>query len=301
MSISEQTKPATAFSDSDVGETFAPYRAISRAAVISLALGIFVALPGVAWQLGTASAGLRQLVSAWMPETLTLILIAVPPIVVLLGTILLSVFRPLLARRVVIIGVILLLPGCIWTMGMIPALILILPLIALILGSLGLRSIRKYPAELTGKTAASTGTMLGGALFLGGLACHALIYSTEVPEGYERLSFDVLKAGSQMPDYPPPTAQEMDGKKVFIKGYIYPGQQRLRLKQFVLVPDLGTCCFGGSPKQTHMVEVILEKGLTLDYSMTKRRLAGVLRVNPNLQPVANRPGVYYQLIADYAK
>jgi hypothetical protein len=50
-----------------------------------------------------------------------------------------------------------------------------------------------------------------------------------------------------------------------------------------------------------MVEVILKKGLTLDYSMTKRRLAGVLRVNPTLQPVADRPGVYYQLMADYAK
>jgi hypothetical protein len=184
---------------------------------------------------------------------------------------------------------------------MIPAPVLILPLIGLILGSLGLSNIRKYPAELTGKTAAGLGTILGAALFIGGIACHALIYSTEVPDGYERLSFDVLKAGAQMPDYPPPTAQEMDGKQVFIKGYIYPGQQRLGLKEFVLVPDIGTCCFGGSPKQTHMVEVILKKGLTLDYSMTKRRLAGVLRVNPTLQPVADRPGVYYQLMADYAK
>ncbi|MDP7305682.1 MAG: hypothetical protein QGG09_21395, partial [Pirellulaceae bacterium] len=146
MSISEQTKPATAFSDSDVGETFAPYRAVSRAAAISLALGVLVALPGVAWQYGTAAAWLRQLVSAWMPETLTLILIAVPPIAVLLGTILLGVFRPRLARRVAIIGVILLLPGCIWTVGMIPAPVLILPLIGLILGSLGLSNIRKYPA-----------------------------------------------------------------------------------------------------------------------------------------------------------
>jgi hypothetical protein len=236
-----------------------------------------------------------------MPETLTLILIAVPPIAMLLGTILLGVFRPRLARRVAIIGVILLLPGCIWTVGMIPAPVLILPLIGSILGSLGLSNIRKYPAELTGKTAAGLGTILGVALFIGGIACHALIYSTEVPDGYERLSFDVLKAGAQMPDYPPPTAQEMDGKQVFIKGYIYPGQQRLGLKEFVLVPDIGTCCFGGSPKQTHMVEVILKKGLTLDYSMTKRRLAGVLRVNPTLQPVADRPGVYYQLMADYAK
>jgi len=104
-----------------------------------------------------------------------------------------------------------------------------------------------------------------------------------------------------MPDYPSPAALEMDGKKVFIKGYIYPGQQRFGLTQFVLVPDLGTCCFGGETKQTHKIKVILQDDLTIDYSMTKRRLAGVLRVDPYPPPLAGQPGVYYQLIADYAK
>lgn len=301
MSVSEQTKPLKAFSDSDVGETFAPYRAVSRAAAISLALGVLVALPGVVWQFGTAIAWLQKLTSAWMPETVALSLVALPPIAVVFGTIILSVYHPALARRVAIIATILLLPGCIWTMGMIPVPGLILPLFGLIVGGIGLINIRKYPAELTGKTAASVGTMLSAALFIGGVACHTLIYSTEVPEGYERLSFEVLKAAARMPDSPPPMAQEMDGKRVFIKGYIYPGQQRFDLKEFVLVPDLGTCCFGGSPKQTHMIKVVLEGDAKLDYSMTKRRLAGVLIVNPTLQPVKGRPGVYYKLIADYAK
>ena len=64
MSVTEQTKPATAFRDSDVGETFAPYRAVSRAAAISLALGVLVALPGVVWQYGTAAAWLHRVMSA---------------------------------------------------------------------------------------------------------------------------------------------------------------------------------------------------------------------------------------------
>jgi hypothetical protein len=301
MSVSEQSKPATAFSDSDAGETFSPYRAISRTAAVSLALGVFVALPGVVWQYGTAAAWLRKAASAWMPDALTLVLVAAPPIIFVLGTIVLGVYRSDLARRVAIVALILLLPGCIWTMGMLPAPGLVLPLFAFIMGVVVLSNIRKYPAELTGKTAAVLGTLLGSVLFVGGISCQALIYSTEVPEGFERLPFEMLKAGAGMPDYPPRSAQEMDGKKVFIKGYIYPGQQRFNLKEFVLVPDLGTCCFGGEPKQTHMIEVILEGDTTLDYSMTKRRLAGVLKVNPTLQPVQGRPGVYYQLIADYAK
>jgi len=301
MSVSEQSKPATAFSDSDAGGNFAPYRAVSRAAATSLAIGVLMALPGVAWQFGAVAVWLRRLLSAWMPDGATLIVVAVPPLAALLGTIILALYRPALARRVVVIGTLLLLPGCIWTMGMIPPPVLMLPLFGLIMGGLGLSNIRKYPAELTGLTAARLGVLLGAALFVGGIACHAVIYSTEVPEGYQRLSFDVLKAGAQMPDIPPPPALEMDGQRVFIKGYIYPGQQRFDLKEFVLVPDLGTCCFGGSPKQTHMIEVFLDKDLTLDYSMTKRRLGGILKVNPMLQPVQGRPGVYYQLIADYAK
>ncbi len=301
MSVTEQTKPPKAFSDADVGETFSPYRAVSRAAAISLAVGVLVALPGVVWQYGTATSWLRNLVSDWMPDTVALVLVAAPPIIIVLGTIVLAVYRAALARRVATVVILLLLPGCVWTMGMIPAPGLVLPLFGFIMGFVGLSNIRKYPAELTGKSAAGLGTMLGMVLFIGGIGCHVLIYSTEVPEGYERLPFEVLKADSRMPDFPPPAAQEMDGKQVFIKGYIYPGQQRLNLKEFVLVPDLGTCCFGGSPKQTHMIEVILNGDLKLDYSMTKRRLAGVLKVNPTLQPVQGRPGVYYQLIADYAK
>jgi len=301
MSVMEHSEPAKAFSDADVAETFSPYRAVSRAAAVSLAVGVLVALPGVVWQYGSAASWLRTAVSSWMPESFAMVLVALPPIVLVLGTIILSVYRPTSGRRVAIAVVLLLLPGCIWTMGMIPAPGLALPLFGLTMGLVGLSKIRKYPAELTGKTAARLGTFLGVTLFIGGIACHVLIYSTEVPDGYERLPFDVLKAGAGMPDYPPPAAQVMDGKQVFIKGYIYPGQQRFDLKEFVLVPDLGTCCFGGSPKQTHMIEVVLDKDLVMDYSMTKRRLAGVLRVNPTLQPVQGRPGVYYQLIADYAK
>ncbi len=301
MSVTEQSRPATAFSNADAEETFLPYRAVSRAAAVSLAIGVLVALPGVVWQYGSLAAWLRDTLAAWVPDAVSLVLLAVPPIALILGLIALAVYRPQLARRIVLAVAILLLPGCIWTMGLLPAPGLVLPLAGLVMGLIGLNNIRKYPSELTGRMAARIGTLFGVTLFLGGIGCHMVIYATEVPEGFERLPFEVLKAGAGMPDFPPPEAQEMDGKRVFIKGYIYPGQKRFKLKQFVLVPDLGTCCFGGSPKQTHMIEVILEGDARVDYSMTKRRLAGVLKVNPTLQPVQGRPGVYYQLLAEYAK
>ena len=60
---------------------------------------------------------------------------------------------------------------------------------------------------------------------------------------------------------------ELNGKKIFMKGYVYPDGQRTNIKRFVLVADLGTCCFGGQPKLTHMVEVTLRDPYRVEYSI----------------------------------
>ena len=178
---------------------------------------------------------------------------------------------------------------------------LILPLLSLILGVSAVKSILRYPAELTGFPVAVLGTLVGGALFVGGTAFHVYDYLTELPEGYERVSFFALKAESGQPDEPTARALELNGKRVFIKGYMYPDGQSARIKTFVLVPDLGTCCFGGEPKLTHMIEVTLDGPSGIDYSMRKRKLAGTLKVDKSLKQVNGLTGVYYQLVADYAK
>ncbi len=191
--------------------------------------------------------------------------------------------------------------GLISLVGLLFPAILSLGLIGLFLGIVGYRSVRRFPEELTGKVPAILGILLCGMVFIGGTITHSVIYATEVPEGYERVAFSALKARSDGRDVPPPEVLDLDGKRIFIKGYIYPGAQKHGIKRFVLVPDLGTCCFGGQPKLTHMVEVTLEGALSIDYSMRKRRVAGTLRVDPRLKPVDGMGGVYYELIADYAK
>ena len=178
---------------------------------------------------------------------------------------------------------------------------LLLPLLSLIFGILAVKSILRYPAELTGFPVAVFGTLLGGALFFGGTAFHVYDYLTELPEGYERVSFFALKAESGKPDTPTARALELNGKRVFIKGYMYPDGQSARIEKFILVPDLGTCCFGGQPKITHMIEVTLDGASGIDYSMRKRKLAGTLKVDESLKQVDGLGGVYYQLVADYAK
>lgn len=185
---------------------------------------------------------------------------------------------------------------------MLPALT-VLPLFGLISGLVALRGIRQYPDELTGKMPAIIGAALSALLLIGSSTLHATIYMTEVPDGFERRSFDELQPDRKRPDLPiPPVAMEMRGKKIFIKGYVHPGVQGMGpVDKFVLVPDMGTCCFGGQPKLTDMIEVKLVKGSTISYSMRKRALAGTFEVDPDIVAPDGSQGACYKLIAEYVK
>jgi len=72
------------------------------------------------------------------------------------------------------------------------------------------------------------------------------------------------------------------------------------VRQFVLVGDLGTCCFGGQPSLTHMIDVTLEKGQdSVAYNTYRRNLTGTLYVSrtPLRSPGVEKGG-YYRLVAD---
>ena len=199
-------------------------------------------------------------------------------------------------------AVISLLLGLLSILGLYYAALLFLALVAAVLGIIGYLSVIRYPNELTGKTLAIAGAILGGCLFVGGIAKHTYVYATEVPEGHIRISFADLQPDANYPGMPvPPAALDLNGKPIFVKGYLYPDNQQYNIKRFVLVPDLGTCCFGGQPKLTDMIEVTLEEPLQTVYNMKKRKLAGELKVDMTLKPVADVTGVYYQLKADHLR
>ncbi len=90
----------------------------------------------------------------------------------------------------------------------------------------------------------------------------------------------------------------MEGKKIFIKGYIYPGREIEGIKTFLLVRDQGDCCFGGNPKITDRIQVTLTDPLRLTYRPRLHALAGVFHIKPTTAVNAGG-GVFYQLDADY--
>ena len=71
--------------------------------------------------------------------------------------------------------------------------LIILPAIALGLGLVGLSNIRKYPEELVGRRMAKFGLVVSFLVLACGVSWHLYVYMTEVPDGYQRISFRMLK------------------------------------------------------------------------------------------------------------
>ncbi len=169
----------------------------------------------------------------------------------------------------------------------------------ILLAYVALSGIRRYPDEYSGTVPAMIGLLGCTAILIGGIGYHSYVYATECPPDAQRISFYYLNPDDRnAPAVPPQRAVELDGKKVFLKGYVYPDGQGSGIKQFVLIPDLGTCCFGGQPKLTDMVLVTLRDPDRTAYNQRKRRLTGILSVDANLRPVEGVTGVFYQMDAE---
>lgn len=181
-------------------------------------------------------------------------------------------------------------------------LLLFLSTLGAIFAVVAFANLKKYPTELSGKNLARLGALLSLTMLFASSIKHTYVYYTELPEGYERISFAALKSPVGAPDVPPQTALELDGKKVFLKGYIHPTSLSSNAaKTFVLVPDWATCCFGQQPPLTHMIEVKLTGEEFASKSLKRHSLAGTLSVRPYMKPVDGLQGVYYELEADHFK
>jgi hypothetical protein len=185
---------------------------------------------------------------------------------------------------------------------MFPAL-LVLAAAGIIFGLLAGRGFRRYPDELTGRGLAAVGLASSTMILIGGSIMHTYVYMTEVPDGYARISFSDLQPKADTPGGTPMLPANLDGQRIFVKGYVHPGVGNTgHVKKFILVPDMGTCCFGGQPKLTDMIEVTLRTEQGVQYSQRKRRLGGILHVsNHTRQVTGGLNGGLYELDADYVK
>ena len=199
-------------------------------------------------------------------------------------------------RPVPPLAVMTLVTGVLSLSGMLTEFALPFAMIGCVLGILSLRQYSRFPTEYSGRLLAIGGMLLSVLCLFGGSALHAYIYAHEVPEGYQRLSFneDISKRGfveiEGKTDFQEDIKQ-LDGQKVLLKGFMYPEKDTEGIRRFLLVKDSGDCCFGGQPKLTDMVNVVLNKDIP---SATLRNglvsVSGVFRLKDlrragNLSPV----------------
>jgi hypothetical protein len=187
-------------------------------------------------------------------------------------------------------------------LGLVSAPFLVVPVLGILLGAWAWRNLRRYPDELSGRLPTAVGIVGSAVVLVAGSIWHIHEYMTEVPPGYVRISFDDLQpTAGQSSTGEPVIPTELDGQRVFVKGYVHPGVASLGYnRKFILVPDMGTCCFGGQPKLTDMIEVTILDQKGVKYSTRKQKLGGVLRVTNRLKKVAGGlTGGIYELEADY--
>jgi hypothetical protein len=192
-------------------------------------------------------------------------------------------YRPMPVLAPITVGL-----GVLSVAGLIAPLALIYCVVATLLSLYCFLRIRRSRGELSGGFLSFLGLLLSAGFLVSGSALHAYTYVTELPEGYERLDFGWLAKQSPIIEDGvtkiAPAAKELDGKKVFIKGYMYPEKQTRGLTKFVLCKDTGECCFGGKPKITDLIAVEFKPGVTANHREKQLvGVAGVLRTKPRIQ------------------
>lgn len=180
--------------------------------------------------------------------------------------------------------------------------------VGLIVSLYALRSIAAAPELYTGRPLALTGTALSGVFLATGVGYSAWVYTTEVPDGYNRTSFIAMKPSEQelvdrqlIPDEVREYIES--GEPVFLKGFIRPDSIKFKqnLTDFLLVRDNNQCCFGDLSKVNYFdqVQVELGPGMTTDFHRGVFRVGGKLSIARG-DPRAGTP-LTYKLDADYVK
>ena len=120
----------------------------------------------------------------------------------------------------------------------------------------------------------------------------------EVPPGYQRIAYETLQPDPDVRgERIPPAVFDLQGKKVFVEGYMLPGRFPSQLKRFILCPRISNCDFcTPDPKPTEMILVALEGDLVTDYTIYLVRLGGTFEVEPN--PLNDLP---YRMKVDYLR
>ncbi len=185
-----------------------------------------------------------------------------------------------------------------------------IPIVGMFISLRSWARIRRDSDQYTGVWIALAGLVLSAVFLVSGVSYGYYVYSTEVPVAeppYTRISFESLRPSEQQEragKLVPPEIMALNGKRVFIKGYIRPGSSPVRsgIDRFLLVRDNNQCCFGDLSKVKFYDQMVVQikSSHRVDDSLRILRMGGILEINPENAALGLGAPVY-TLKADYAK
>jgi hypothetical protein len=158
---------------------------------------------------------------------------------------------------------------------------IIFPLIGAICGIFGLYNILSCPFDYTGRGFALCGIVFSFLLGISAAGWGVWLYYFNVPYGYTAVQFLELRPDERgrLPEHILKLAEER--RKVYIKGYMYPGRQLSGIQNFMLVRTVEHCKFC-TPEQNpfDMIGVYCKGDLRAVFRTKMVSIGGELYINP---------------------
>ena len=120
----------------------------------------------------------------------------------------------------------------------------------------------------------------------------------QVPKKLKDLTFDGIKFPMKKGDkfkrsMLTKKIEDLDGKRVRIRGYILPSFQQKGIKQFILVRDNMECCFGPGAALYDCIVVEMAKGKSTSFTVRPVAVEGTFAIRPFKGPDGKHLAVYH--------
>jgi len=152
------------------------------------------------------------------------------------------------------------------------------PILGILIGWLAFQKILTTQKEITGFKLAITGMTLSLVFGILGMAWSYWSYHNITPAGYQLVEFNEFAAD-------PKTGKisdnilALDGKRVFVPGFMSPTKTMSGIKEFPLVRTLQPSKFGpATPPPTEIILVKMANGQHLEYRTDLVKVGGILHV-----------------------
>ncbi len=161
---------------------------------------------------------------------------------------------------------------------------LILSVVGLVLGILALRKMLDAPEEIGGFALTTAGIAVSLVIGISAGIWQTWLYYHTAPSGYLVVNFDDMGINPKTGKIPDHIA-ELDNRKIYVRGYMYPTNRQSGIEDFTMVRTLAHCKFcspGTNPAD--MIAVELEKGMAVNFRANKPVfVGGILHVDTNFK------------------